>query len=77
MGTITVNLPENVEKTFRTRVASVKGMRKGALGEAIAEAMTDWTRKHTHHDEAMRLLEEGWDGGTFAMPSREDIHDRH
>lgn len=42
MGTITVNVKDDVEKDFRKLVRSVHGARKGDLGKALTEAMQKW-----------------------------------
>jgi len=42
MGTITVNVKNDVEQEFRKIVGAVHGTKKGSLGEAITEAMQKW-----------------------------------
>ena len=41
-----IELKEEVDKKFRMAVATTKGFRKGALGEAIEEAIEDWIKKN-------------------------------
>jgi hypothetical protein len=38
-------LPDKVEKELRVKVAEKYGGRKGALGEAVAEALQEWLKK--------------------------------
>lgn len=45
MGQITVQIPDEVERRLRVRVAEKYGGKKGALGEAIAEAIDLWLRQ--------------------------------
>ena len=42
MGTITVNVKNDIEREFRKVVGTVHGTKKGSLGEAITEAMQKW-----------------------------------
>jgi len=41
----TFELDEDRDKRFRHTVANVKGMRKGALGEALQEAIDLWIKE--------------------------------
>jgi hypothetical protein len=45
MGRLTIVLPDDIEKKLRVRVAEKCGGKKGALGEAIAEALKIWLEK--------------------------------
>ncbi len=45
MGKITIMLPDRVERELRVRVAEKFGGRKGALGDAIAEAVQAWLKQ--------------------------------
>jgi hypothetical protein len=45
LGQITVQIPDEVERRLRVRVAEKYGGKKGALGEAIAEAIDLWLRQ--------------------------------
>lgn len=77
MGTITVNVNDDVEKKFRKRVAQRYGKRKGALGRALAEAMQDWVEKENSTRDVLRMLDEGLDLGGFSYKDREELHDRN
>jgi len=43
MGTITINVDDDTEKSFRQAVRRRYGERKGTLGKAIKEAMHAWS----------------------------------
>ena len=45
MGKITIMLPDKVERELRVRVAEKYGGKKGALGEAIADAVSKWLKE--------------------------------
>jgi len=45
LGQITVQIPDEVERRLRVRVAEKYGGEEGALGEAIAEAIDLWLRQ--------------------------------
>jgi hypothetical protein len=45
MGKITIMLPDKVEKELRVKVAEKYGGQKGALGEAVSEALQEWLKK--------------------------------
>lgn len=40
----TIELPDEVDKRFRQAVAIKKGLRKGALSEALQEAIESWLK---------------------------------
>ncbi len=77
MGTITVNVDDDVEQEFRRVVSEKYGRRKGALGRAFNEAMQAWARKATSLRRCMALLEKGVDLGGLKYAKREELHDRH
>lgn len=45
MGRMTIVIPDRVEKELRVKVAEKYGGRKGALGDAIAEAIQKWVKE--------------------------------
>jgi len=45
LGQITVQIPDDVERSLRVKVAEKYGGRRGALGDAIAEAIELWLRQ--------------------------------
>jgi len=76
MGTITVNINNEVEQDFRKRVSQIYGKKKGVLGKALSEAMIAWSMKKKYFDTCMKLLEEGRDMGRLKYKNREELHDR-
>jgi hypothetical protein len=76
MGTITINVDDKVEERFRKNVAMKYGMRKGALGEAVAEALEHWNNEHADLEFTMRLLEQKKDRGGYRYMDRGELHAR-
>lgn len=77
MGTITVNVQDNVEKLFRERVQQKYGAGKGILGKALTEALNGWSVRGVHLDKCMALLGQGRGMGKVAYKRREELHERH
>ena len=42
MGRIFVEVPDDLDKRFRMKVLELHGAKKGALGEAVREALEMW-----------------------------------
>lgn len=76
MGTITVNVPDEVEQRFRKAVRQRYGMRKGSLGRALAEAMQEW-QEGDEMQQALEIMRRGCDLGGAGRMSREEMHDRN
>ncbi len=76
MATITINVKEEVAQTFRKRAIEIYGNKKGVLGKAISEAMTEWSRKKEYFEECMKLLDEGIDTGKLKYKKRDELYDR-
>jgi hypothetical protein len=45
MAKLTIIIPDDLDRKLRVRVAQKYGGKKGALGEAIAEAVKLWLEK--------------------------------
>ncbi len=43
---LNVTVKEEVGKLFRMKVIEIKGNKKGALSEAVEEALVLWLKKH-------------------------------
>ena len=52
MGTVKLTLPDDLEKTVRREIALRKGVRKGAISEAVTEALQLWMRSPPPIDSA-------------------------
>ncbi len=79
MGTITVNVKDEVEKEFRKLVRSIHGARKGELGKALTEAMKKWVyekKQEKTAQEALKLLELKFNFGKRLYRDRDELHER-
>ncbi len=79
MGTITVNIKNDVEKEFRKVVGAIHGTKKGSLGEAITEAMQEWIYEKKQEkiaEEALALLEQGFKFGRRLYKDRSELYER-
>ena len=79
MGTITVNVSDDVEKEFRKLVSSVHGARKGELGKALTEAMQKWVYEKKQEkiaQEALKLLDLKFNFGKRLYRERDELHER-
>ena len=77
MGTITVNVSDGVENSFRTMVNQMYGKKKGSLGKALEEAMGEWNKKRGYFDLCMELLDSKVDRGGITYKKREELYDRN
>ncbi len=77
MATITANINDEVEETFRKRVEQVYGTKKGTLGKALSEAMLEWAKKKEYFEACMKLLDNGINMGKLKYKTRAELHDRH
>ena len=75
--TITVNVEEEVESEFRKQASRRYGKRKGYLGKALTEAMSEWAKKRNAdvENEALRLLKAGIKMKKWEF-NREELHER-
>ncbi|MBI1969745.1 hypothetical protein HYS48_03535, partial [Candidatus Woesearchaeota archaeon] len=79
MGTITVNVKDEVEEEFRRTVKVEKGEGKGKLGEAIMEAFQRWIEEKQQQQLANKLkawTEKGFPMGKITIKSRDELYDR-
>ena len=56
MGTITINLKDNIESQFRGLVKEEVGTYKGALGQALEEALQLWITQKKEEEISKRQL---------------------
>lgn len=77
MATITVNVENETADVFRKRAYELYGKKKGVLGRAVNEAMTEWSRKKEFFDKCMQLLEKGIDMGKLKYKTRAELHERN
>ncbi|CAD6493256.1 MAG: hypothetical protein LAKADJCE_00479 [Candidatus Argoarchaeum ethanivorans] len=79
MGTITVNVKDEVEKEFRAVAVIIHGGRKGYLEKAVTESMQKWINEKKQEKIAemeLKLLEKGFNFGKKLYGTREELHDR-
>lgn len=75
MGTVTINIKDEIEKRFR-KIASLEyGKRKGHLGKALNDALKEWLNKKTAEAEVIEILEKGIEMGQVKF-DREELHER-
>lgn len=46
MGKMHLNIPDDIDRRFRVRVLELRGVAKGVLSEAVAEALELWIEEH-------------------------------
>jgi HEPN domain-containing protein len=79
MGTITVNIKDEVEKEFKAIASIAHGEEKGYLERAVTEAIQRWIyekRQEKIAEEALKLLETGFDFGKRLYKDRSDLYER-
>ena len=79
MGTITVNVKDDIEKEFRDTVKKQIGEGKGKLGEAITLAMKNWSdemKQRVIAEEMKALMKKGFNMGNLKIKSRDELYDR-
>jgi predicted transcriptional regulator len=79
MGTITINIDNDVEKQFRELAQKIYSKKKGYLGNAVTSAMQKWIDEATQKqisEREIKLLEKGFDMGELKFKSREELHER-
>ncbi len=79
MGTITVNVDDDVERRFREVAGITYHKKKGYLGRAITEAMKYWIyekRQREISEKQLKLLEKGFSFGRKLYREREDLYGR-
>ena len=77
MATITVNVSDEIAHTFRSNVYGLYGKKKGVLGQALNEAMQDWSNKKEHFDICMGLLSKGVNMGRITYKKRGELYGRN
>jgi hypothetical protein len=79
MGTITISIDDDTERSFRQVAERKLGKKKGYLGQATTEAMKLWIRETTQEEianDALHLMETAVDYGTWHYRGRKELHDR-
>ncbi|MCX9084025.1 MAG: hypothetical protein OIN87_04400 [Candidatus Methanoperedens sp.] len=79
MGTITINVNDDVEKQFRAIAREFYPDKKGYLGKAVTSAMQKWINEVSQNKISQReleLLEKGFKMGKIKFNSREELYER-
>ena len=79
MGTITVNIKDEIEKEFKAVARITHGGEEGYLEKAVIEAMQRWLeekRQEKIAGEALKLIEQGFDFGKRLYKDRSDLYER-
>ena len=79
MGTITINVNDDVEKQFRAVAREFYPDKKGYLGKAVTSAMQKWINEILQNKISQReleLLEKGFKMGKITVNSREELYER-
>jgi len=50
MGTINVEIPDELHHRFRKKIVDVYGGKKGDMRKAVVEALEDWVKKKNAGD---------------------------
>lgn len=77
MGTITINISDEVENKFRKKVHQLYGNRKGVISNALTEAILEWSIKKEYFNRAMQLLHDGVNLGKIKYKNRDELYDRN
>lgn len=80
MGTITINVSDEIEQEFRETVKKEIGEGKGKLGSAVEEAIKGWV-KEKRQKEIVDSLKEKMQKGLYSVGkgwkfNRAEIYDR-
>ncbi len=79
MGTITINVDDEIEKEFRKLAGEEYKGKKGFLGDAITEAMKNWVGEKEQKEIAVRelaVLKKGFRLGKVLYKKREELYAR-
>lgn len=79
MGTITININNNIEQSFRETVKEEYGKGKGILGKAVNEALENWIEEKKQEEIRQRqlmMIKKGFNLGKKNFKKRADLHER-
>lgn len=76
MGVVTVTIDDEVEERFREKLEEL-GNEKGAMGEAVSEALDKWIRykQNEGRKKWKEIMEEGIEMGELDF-ERDELHER-
>jgi len=79
MGTVTINIDNEIENDFRNFVYKTYGKSKGTLGKAVAEALEKWLKEKKQENlakEAIAIMENGFNMGKIKIKKRSELYER-
>jgi len=79
MGTITININDEIENQFRTLARKTYHDKKGYLGNAVTCALQKWIDEVTQKQIAereLKILDKGFVMGKLKFTSREELYER-
>lgn len=79
MGTITINIDDEIEKRFRTLLRKTYPDKKGVLGNAVTEALAKWIDEVTQKqisERELKILDKGFNMGKFKFRTRDELYER-
>jgi len=77
MGTVTLNLDDDIEQSFRDTTKKTYGVGKGRLKQAAQDAISQWISKVNQESakrEVIAFLEKGLPIGYKPYRSRDELH---
>jgi predicted transcriptional regulator len=78
MGTITINLKDDIELEFREIADIMYGNGKGHLGKALAEAVQNWIedwKQENIAEDALAIMNTDFHSGGWTYPHRSELYD--
>ncbi|MCZ7400826.1 MAG: hypothetical protein O8C61_01235 [Candidatus Methanoperedens sp.] len=78
MGTITIDINDNIEKQFRALAKKVYHDKKGYLGNVVTCALQKWIDEVTQKQIAereLKILDKGFDMGKLKCTSRKELYE--
>ena len=79
MGTIIVNIQDDIEKEFRAVASIAHGDETEYLAKAVTEAMLRWIeekRQEKIAERELKLLDKGFNFGKKLYKTRDELHER-
>ncbi len=79
MGTITINIDDEIERQFRKMVSKIYHDKKGNLGNAVTEALRNWIDEVTQKqisERELKILDKGFNMGKLKFKRRDELYER-
>jgi hypothetical protein len=79
MGTITVNVKDEIEEEFKAVASVTHGGEEGYVEKAVIDAMQSWIeekRQEKIAERELKLLDTGFNFGKKLYKTRDELHER-